>query len=78
RTFRHLTARDGGNAKGLLGTILALSVAHTRGCFCCGRCAGTHKCRERIDAQERQKSPKPFCPAVDIQGRINAACGWIR
>ena len=29
--FRHLTTRDGGNAKGLLGTILALSVACTRG-----------------------------------------------
>ncbi len=27
--FRHLTARDGGNAKGLLGTIRALSVACT-------------------------------------------------
>ncbi len=29
------------------------------------------------DAQERQKSPKPFCPAVAIQGRMNAASGWI-
>ena len=44
---------------------------------CCGRCAGTHKCRERRDVQERQKSPKPFYPAVDIHGRINAARGWI-
>ncbi len=25
----------------------------------------------------RRKYPKPFCPAVDIQGRINAARGWL-
>jgi hypothetical protein len=33
--------------KRIVGTILALSVARPRGCFCCGRCAGMHKCRER-------------------------------
>ncbi len=26
----------------------------------------------------RQKFPKPSCPAVDVQGRTNAAGGWIR
>ncbi len=31
RTFPRLTTREGGNAKGLLGTILALSVAYTSG-----------------------------------------------
>ena len=58
-TFRHLTAREGGNAKGLLGTILALSVARTRGAFvvadvhgctsvASARCAGATKVTKTI------------------------------
>ena len=34
-----------------------------------------HKCRGFRDEQERQKSPKPSCPAVDVQGRPTAAGG---
>jgi len=46
----HLTARDGGNAKGLLGTILALqsSSIHRVVCFAAparlGNCSGNCSC----------------------------------
>ncbi len=55
----------------LLYLPTSLSVARTRACFCCGRWAGTHKCRERRMRRSDKSHqshlplalrPKPGCP----------------
>ncbi len=57
---------NGAPARQLLPALLylptSLSVARTRGCFCCGRWAGTHKCRERRMRRSDKSHQNHFAP----------------